>query len=163
MLCFVLGPSTAFYRSFLKYCTLTNKAVGITWRDLSKPPQRRQGPDPHPLWLFGGTLLALGHELASRRGDVFLHIFEILFLSPYMCMYARLSGSVLFSMSIMCQRTGLQLNEEISVIIIPLARTFAVLLPAESRLSNFVNLSLIHSLQWRLTISSHWIEHFGSN
>ena len=24
----VLGPSTVLYRSFLKYCTLTNKAVG---------------------------------------------------------------------------------------------------------------------------------------
>ena len=24
----VLGPSTALYRSFLKHCTLTNKAVG---------------------------------------------------------------------------------------------------------------------------------------
>ena len=24
----VIGPSTALYRSFLKHCTLTNKAVG---------------------------------------------------------------------------------------------------------------------------------------
>ena len=29
---FVLGPSTALYRSFLKQCTLTNKAVGTIWR-----------------------------------------------------------------------------------------------------------------------------------
>ena len=45
----VLGPFTALYRSFLKRCTLTNKAVGTIWRALSKPPQRRQGPDPRPL------------------------------------------------------------------------------------------------------------------
>ena len=27
-ICLVIGPSTALYRSFLKHCTLTNKAVG---------------------------------------------------------------------------------------------------------------------------------------
>ena len=48
---FVLGPSTAVYRPFLKHCTLTNKAVGTIWRALSKPPQRRQCPDIRPLWL----------------------------------------------------------------------------------------------------------------
>ena len=47
----VLGPFTALFRSFLKRCTLTNKVVGTIWRALSKPPQRRQGPDPRPLWL----------------------------------------------------------------------------------------------------------------
>ena len=62
----VLGPFTAFYRSFLKRCTLTNKAVGTIWRALSKPPQRRQGPDPRPLWLLVGTPLAFGPELAYR-------------------------------------------------------------------------------------------------
>ena len=46
----VLGPFTAVYRLFLKRCTLTNKAVGTIWQALSKPPQRRQGPDPRPLW-----------------------------------------------------------------------------------------------------------------
>ena len=45
----VLGPSTALYEPFLKHCTLTNKAVGTIWRALSKPPQRRQGPDLCPL------------------------------------------------------------------------------------------------------------------
>ena len=45
----VLSPSTALYISFLKHCTLTNKGVGTKWRDLSKPTQRRQGPDPRPL------------------------------------------------------------------------------------------------------------------
>ena len=44
----VLGPSTALYKPFLKHCSLTNKAVGTIWRALSKPPQRRQGPD---LWM----------------------------------------------------------------------------------------------------------------
>ena len=51
----VLGPSTALYEPFLKHCTLTNKAVGTIWRALSKPPQRRQGPDLCPLWLLVGT------------------------------------------------------------------------------------------------------------
>ena len=45
----VPGSSTAFYRSFLKHCTLTKNAMGTIRRDLSKPPQRRQGPDPRPL------------------------------------------------------------------------------------------------------------------
>ena len=55
---FVLGPFTALYWSFLKRCTLTNKAVGTIWRVLSKPPRRRQGPDhifmTSPLWLAVG-------------------------------------------------------------------------------------------------------------
>ena len=50
----VLGPSTALYGPFLKHCTLTNKAVGTIWRALSKPPQRRQGPDLCPFWLLVG-------------------------------------------------------------------------------------------------------------
>ena len=62
----VLGPFTALYRSFLKRCTLTNKAVGTIWRALSKPPQRRQDPDPRPLWLLVGTPSASGPELAYR-------------------------------------------------------------------------------------------------
>ena len=87
----VLGPSTALYRSFLEHCTLTNKAVGTIWRDLSKPPQRRQGPDPRPLWLLVGTPLVLGPELDSRRAEHSHsggchYIFLIYcFLSPYMC------------------------------------------------------------------------------
>ena len=62
----VLGPFIALYRSFLKRCTLTNKAVGTMWRALSKHPQRRQGPDPRPLWLLSGTPSAFGPELAYR-------------------------------------------------------------------------------------------------
>ena len=65
----VLGPYTALYRSFLKHCTLTNKAVVTIWRDLSKPPKRTQGPDPRHLWLLVGTLLVLRPELASRRAE----------------------------------------------------------------------------------------------
>ena len=49
----VLGPSTALYKSFQKHYTLTNKVIWTIWRDLSKPPHRRQGPDPRPLWLLG--------------------------------------------------------------------------------------------------------------
>ena len=61
----VLGPSTALYEPFLKNCTLTNKAVGTIWRALSKPPQRRQGPDLCPLWLLVGTPSAIRPELAD--------------------------------------------------------------------------------------------------
>ena len=62
----VLGPLTALYRSFLKRCTLTNKAIGTIWRALSKPPQRRQGPDPWPLRLIVGTPSAFWPALAYR-------------------------------------------------------------------------------------------------
>ena len=60
----VLGSFIALYRSFS--CTLTNKAVGTIWRVLSKPPQRRQGPDTRPLWLLVGAPSAFGPELAYR-------------------------------------------------------------------------------------------------
>ena len=62
----VPGPFTALYISFLRRCTLTNKAVGTIWRALSKPPQRLQGPDPRPLWLLVGTPSAFGPGLAYR-------------------------------------------------------------------------------------------------
>ena len=65
-ICLVLGPSTALYRSFLKHSTLTNKAVGTIWRASSKHPQRRQCPDPGPIWLLVGTPSAVGPELAYR-------------------------------------------------------------------------------------------------
>ena len=65
----VLGPCTALYRPFLKHCTLTNNAVGTIWRALSKPPQRRQGPDLRPLWLLVGTPSAVGPELAFSRAE----------------------------------------------------------------------------------------------
>ena len=80
----VLGPSTALYEPFLKHCTLTNKAVGTIWRALSKPPQRRQGPDLCPLWLLVGTPSAIRPELAFSRAehsrpylDVAKYIFDI--------------------------------------------------------------------------------------
>ena len=63
MIGLLLDPFTTLHRSFLKHCTPTNKAVGTIWRDLSKHPQRRQGPDTRPLWLLFGTLLVLGPEL----------------------------------------------------------------------------------------------------
>ena len=61
-----LGPFTALFRSVFMRCTLTNKAVGTIWRALSKPPQRRQGPDPRLVWLFVGTPSAFGLWLAYR-------------------------------------------------------------------------------------------------
>ena len=63
----VLGPSTALYEPFLKHYTLTDKAVVTIWRALSKPPQRRQGPDPCALWLLVGTPSAIIPELAFSR------------------------------------------------------------------------------------------------
>ena len=90
----VLGPCTALYRSFLKHCTLTNKAVGTIWRALSKPPQRRQGPDLRPLWLLVGTPSAIGPELAFSRAehslpysDVTIYIFAISYLSSMLYVY----------------------------------------------------------------------------
>ena len=83
----VLGPSTALYEPFLKHCTLTYKAVGTIWRALSKPPQRRQGPDLCPLLLLVGTPSAIIHELAFSRAehsrpysDVAKYIFDIYYL-----------------------------------------------------------------------------------
>ena len=71
MISLVLGPSTSLYRSFLKLCTLTNKAVGTIWRSLSKPAPRRQGPYPCPLWLQVGTTSVLG---PSSRKECAEHI-----------------------------------------------------------------------------------------
>ena len=55
-------PFYSLYISFLKHCTLSNKALGTIWRDLSKPPNRRQGTNPL-------KLLVIGPELASRRAE----------------------------------------------------------------------------------------------
>ena len=63
----MLCPYTALYRFFLKH--YTNKAVGTIWRDLSKPPQRRQGPDPRRFWLLVATPLVHGPDLASIRAE----------------------------------------------------------------------------------------------
>ena len=87
----MLGPSTASYRSFLKHCTLTNKAVGTIWRDLSKPPQRREDPDPRPLLLLVGIPLVLGPELASIWAEysllwrMSLHILYTVFITLHVC------------------------------------------------------------------------------
>ena len=88
----MLGPCTALCRLFLKHCTLTNKAVGTIWRALSKPPQRRQGPDLHPLWLLVGTPSAIRPELAFSRAehslpfsDVTIYIF-LLYYIYHLCL-----------------------------------------------------------------------------
>ena len=39
--------------------------MGTIWRALSKPPQRRHGPDLCPLWLLVGTPSAIIPELAA--------------------------------------------------------------------------------------------------
>ena len=78
-ICLVLGSSTALYEPFLKHCTLTNEAVGTIWRALSKPPQRRHGPDLCPLWLLVGTPSTIRPELAFTAGpsDVAKYNFDI--------------------------------------------------------------------------------------
>ena len=63
----LLGPSTSLYIPFLKHFTLTYKAVWTIWRALSKPPQRRQGPDLRPIWLLVGTPSVIRPELAFSR------------------------------------------------------------------------------------------------
>ena len=75
----VLVPFTALFRSFLKRCTLTNKAVWRISRALSKPPQRRQGPNSRPLWLLAGTPSAFGPELAYRLHVEQLTLIDVLF------------------------------------------------------------------------------------
>ena len=81
----VLCPSTALYSSFLKHCTLANKTVGTIRRGLSKPPQRRQGPYPRPLWLLVGTPLVLWPELASRWAEHSLIWRMYLYIYWYAC------------------------------------------------------------------------------
>ena len=78
----VLCPSTALYEPFLNHCILTT-----IWRALSKPPQRRQGPDLCPLWLLVGTPSVIIPELAFSRAehsrpysDVAKYIFDIYYL-----------------------------------------------------------------------------------
>ena len=60
-------PSTALYISYLERCSLANKTVGTIWRNLSKPPQRRQYPGPRPFWLLVGTPSALWPEIARSE------------------------------------------------------------------------------------------------
>ena len=83
----VLGPFTALYRSFLAQRTLTNRAMGTIWRDLSKPPQRRQGIDPRPLWLLVGTpLISLpdGQSIPTLA-DVFIYFWYTVFIILHVC------------------------------------------------------------------------------
>ena len=56
--------------------------------DLSKPRQRRLGPDLRPLWLSFGTTSAIRPELPSRRAehslpysDVTIYIFDMIFIT----------------------------------------------------------------------------------
>ena len=69
IICLVFDPSTTLYGSFVKHSTLTNKEIGVLWRDLSKPPQRRRIIDARPLWLLFGATSAVGHELAPRWAE----------------------------------------------------------------------------------------------
>ena len=99
----VLGPFSALYRSFLKHCTLTDKAVWTIWRALSDPPQIRQGPDPRPIWLLVGTPSAFGPEIAYRlrvaqptlmdvpRYFWYISIYMFYYLSALVCCWSSIS------------------------------------------------------------------------
>ena len=92
----VLGPSTTLYRHSLKHCTLTNEAVWTIWRALSKPPQRRQGPDFVPLLV--GTHSAIKPELDSRRAEHSLSYSDV---TIYFCaIYEFWFGCVLDSFTL---------------------------------------------------------------
>ena len=84
----MFGPSKVLYRPFLEHCTLTFKVVGTIWRALSKPPQRRQGPDLCPLCLLVGTPSAIRPELASRRAEHSLPYSDItIYIYIYLLFY----------------------------------------------------------------------------
>ena len=96
----VLSMFLVFGKKTLRFCfelressLQLGRLVGTIRRTLSKPPQRRQVPDPHPLWLFFGNPQSLD---VSWRADcskysllllMSLDIFDILFLSPNMFVY----------------------------------------------------------------------------
>ena len=77
-----------------------NKAVGTIWRDLSKPLQRRQGPDPDPLWLLVRTPSALVNELTSTWEHslllfMSLYFFDVMFFIPKYIRLLNFYGSTL--------------------------------------------------------------------
>ena len=112
----VLGPSTALYRSILKHCTPTNKAVGTLWRDLSKPPQTRQGPDPLPLWLLVDTPSVLGPELVSRRAEqptlvyVFTYFWYTVFTTLHDCVITFMASPLWSAVGPRSSKRGLFTN-----------------------------------------------------
>ena len=116
----VLGPFTAFYRSFLKSCTLPNKAVGTIWLALSKP-QRRQGPDPHPLWLFFETPSAFGPELTYRLRVAQPTLMDV---PIYLCPLDWMIGGILFlsclfiCLSVCCQLQPFEWQEIVLMLIV---------------------------------------------
>ena len=78
----VKAPTRA---SLFNGCTPTNKDVWTVWWDLFKPPQRRQGPDPRPLWLLFVIPYAFGLELAfwpRVAVRMSIDIFYTLFVLP---------------------------------------------------------------------------------
>ena len=86
MLGFVLGPFTALYVSFLKRCTLTNKAVGTIWWALSKPPLRRQGPawSPSPLIVIRDSFrLWTWDRVQTARSRAYFNWCPFIFLIYY--------------------------------------------------------------------------------
>ena len=83
-------PSVLSRFCFLERCTLTNKADGTIWRDLSNSPRRRQGPDP--LWMSFGTPSAFWLEIAYSLGvteptltDVIRYFWYNIFITSDFC------------------------------------------------------------------------------
>ena len=100
----MLDPYTDVHIDFLKHCTITNKAMGTIWRSLSKPPQRRQGPDIRPFWLLVGTPSAIRHELSSRWAEHNLPFSDVnvnIFIYNIDYLYA-VCLSIFYNLSVWC-------------------------------------------------------------
>ena len=80
----------------------SNNAVGTIWRDMSKPPQRRQGPYPRPLWLVVGTPLARARIYTGRAKPtlavVFIYFFwYTVFITLDVCVMIFMASSLLLA------------------------------------------------------------------
>ena len=69
----ILNPFTVQYREILQHCTLTDCSDGTLWRALSKPRQRRQGPDDSSSLEVGRTPRAERLELVSANRAHMFH------------------------------------------------------------------------------------------
>ena len=106
----MLGPFTVLYRPFLKRRTLTIKAVGTIRWALSKPPQRRQGPDSlsplivswdsFSLWTWARVQTARSTAYLNGCPYIFLIFYDSLctnfFTSSFLCPRIEWSGAYCF-------------------------------------------------------------------
>ena len=77
--------------------------MGTIWRDLSKPPQRRQGPYIRSLLLLVGTPLVLGPAFASRRAEhrlllwISLCLWYTVFITLHVCVIIFMASPLYFA------------------------------------------------------------------